>query len=340
MSPFGDIERRRNRAKSSYTDIKKHYVRVNGWLPVFHQYSETRGNALSYLTLCAKYAIDIRYFRHKGFLPYDRENGTYPTVTFIERDKQDYATIAEGLGRARLGIRGDLEDILVNPQRNADNAEKLRQSFPYDIINLDFTGEVVREDDPPYSQTIQAIERIIDLQIASDCPRWHMFLTFRACPQTANHEADDELQAIIEGNLQVAAAQAAYGGRPAPRALIVEQYKEFLRLGVTKFLASSASQRGYACSLASSYDYPRNPVGGEPRYHIIKLIVEFEAIRAARNLPNPERTRAAYQNSVEQIFRSQTVDVYAHLGNARARRALEADLQPVLDELRTQNIID
>jgi hypothetical protein len=260
-------------------------------------------------------------------------------VTFIERDKQDYAVIAEGLGRTRLGIRGDLEDILVNPARNADNAEKLRQSFPYDIINLDFTGEVVRADDPPYSQTIQAIEKIIDLQIAANCERWHMFLTFRACPQTSNHEADDELRTIIEGNLQNAGAQAAYGGRPVPRELIGGQYEEFLRIGVTKFLASSASHRGYACTLAGSYNYPRNPVG-DPPYHIVKLIVAFEAIRGARNLLNPNRARASYEVSVQQIFRSEAVDVHAELANAPARQALEDDLQPVLDELRHQNIID
>ncbi len=340
MPEFDDIERRRKKTKSSYTDIKKHYVRMDGWLPVFRRYSELRGKALRYLTLCAKYAIDVRYFRQKGVLPYDEKQKIYPTLTFIEKDAQDYAIIAESLGTTKLGIRGDLEDILVNPARNTENARKLTLSFPYDIINLDFTGEVVREDDPPYSQTIRAIERIIDLQNGANCPAWHMFLTFRACQQTSNHEADGELRTIIQDNLQNAAALAAYGVRLQPGQLIGQQYEEFLRIGITKFLASGSCNRGYACALESSYIYPRNPGRGDPRYYIVKLIVEFRAIRGARNLLNPLRARAAYENSVPQIFGSRPINVNAQINRPATRQALINDLRPVLEELERQQIVD
>jgi hypothetical protein len=339
MGSFKDIERRRKGAKSSYRDPKKHYVRLNGWLPVFEEYFKLRNGQPHYLTLCAKDAIDVRYFRQKGLLPYDSEQKAYPTVAFIEKDAQDYASIAEGLGTTKLAIRGDLEEILIRPEDNLENSERLRGSFPYDVVNLDFTGQVVREDDPPYSQTIRAIERIIEFQAAAGCTKWHMFLTFRACPQTSNHEADDELRTIIEGNLQNADAQAAYGTRLRPDQLVHEQYEEFLRVGITKFLAFSSPSRGYACTLASSYSYPRNPDVG-PRYHIIKLIVEFEAIRSVRNLPNPHQVRTAYEKSVQQIFRSHVVDVSTKLDNAEVRRALTDDLQPVLDELEQQKIIE
>jgi hypothetical protein len=339
MSSFEEIERRRKRAKSTYKDVKKHYVREAGWLPVFRRCARERHGEVRYLTLCGKDAIDVRYFRSKGVLPFDEGQRIYRTVTFIEKDAQDYAIIAETLGTTRLGIKGDLEEILVNPEENADNSRKLRDSFPYDIINLDFTGEVVREDDPPYSQTIRAIERIIEFQNAANSQVWHMFLTFRACPQTSNHEADDELRGMMEENLQNDQARAAYGVRPAPGELVRAQYAEFLRIGVAKFLASSASHRGYACTLEGSYTYPRNPPG-EPPYHIVKLIVEFTAIRAAANLPNARRAMAAYEGSVPQIFGSQPVDVYAQLATVAAQRRVQNDLQPVLDELQEQHIIE
>jgi hypothetical protein len=338
MSSFRDIERRRKGAKSSYRDAKKHYVRLNGWLPIFREYFKLRSGEPRYLTLCAKDAIDIRYFRHKGLLPYDSEQKAFPTVAFIERDPQDYASIAEGLGTTKLAIRGDLEEILVKPEENIENSALLRGSFPYDVINLDFTGQVVREDDPPYSQTIQAIEKIIELQNAADCERWHMFLTFQARPETANHEADDQLRDILEGNLRNPDSQAAYGTRLPPAELIREEYAEFLRVGVTKFLASSSSNRGYACRLTGSYSYPRNPEWGG-LYHILKLIVEFEAIRPATALPNPHRARAAYEDSVQQIFRSTVIDVSAAVRNAKVQQALADDFKPVLDELQQQNII-
>lgn len=340
MSSFEEIERRRKRAKSTYKDVKKHYVREAGWLPVFRRYARERHGEVRYLTLCGKDAIDVRYFRSKGVLPFDQGQRIYRTVTFIEKDAQDYAIIAETLGTTRLGIKGDLEEILVKPEENADNSQKLRDSFPYDIINLDFTGEVVREDDPPYSQTIRAIEKIIEFQNAANCEAWHMFLTFRACPETSNHGADDELRVIVEDNLRNDQARAAYGVRPAPGDLVRAQYAEFLRIGVTKFLASSASHRGYASTLEGSYTYPRSPVGGDPAYHIVKLIIGFAAIRGAANLPNARRAMAAYENSVPQIFGSQPVDVYAQLATVAAQRRVQNDLQPVLDELREQHIIE
>lgn len=339
MSPFGEIERRRKRTKSSYLDPKKHYVRLEGWLPIFRRYAQERQGAVRYLTLCAKGAIDIRYFRSKGLLRYDQAEKIYPTVAFVEKDAQDYAIIAETLGTVMLGIKGDLEEILVRPAQNPDTSEQLRRSFPYDVINLDFTGEVVRQDDPPYSQTIRAIEKVIELQRDADSGAWHMFLTFRACPQTSNHEADEELRVIMEDNLRDDRVRAAYGNRPQPGQLVGSQYEEFLRIGVAKFLASSASQRGYSCTLEGSYTYPRNPEG-EPAYCIVKLIMRFTSIRAAAELPNPRRATAAYEESIPQILASQPVDVYAQLASPAVQQRVRNDLQPVLDELRDQQIVD
>lgn len=340
MAAFEEIERRRRRAKSSYKDAKKHFVRVDGWLPVFRAYARQKARAVHYLTLCAKDAIDVRYFRIKGVLEYDDKQKAYPTVSFIERDPQDYAIIAESLGTTKLGIRGDLEEILVRPDENPNNSSKLRRSFPYDIINLDLTGEVVREGDPPYSQTIRAIEKIIELQHGANCQSWHMFLTFRACPETANHEADQELRHIIEANLENAQAREAYGNRPAPEDLLGAQYEEFLRIGIIKFLASSASHRGYACSLENSYVYSREPRDGGPHYHIVKLIVRFGVVRRAGHLPNPHNVMAVYQESVPAIFQSQPIDVVARLQANDIRQRVLEDLRPVLDELTAQRIVE
>lgn len=340
MAAFEEIEHRRRRAKSTYRDIKKHFVRSEGWLPIFRRYVQLRHGEVRYLTLCAKEAIDVRYFRMRGVLRYDRKQRLYPTVTFVERDAQDYATIAETLGKTRLGIKGDLESILVNPEQNAENSRKLRQSFPYDIINLDFTGEVVRADDPPYSQTIRAIERIVELQHESDCANWHMFLTFRACPETANHQADQELRQIIEGNLRNPQAEEAYGPRPLPAELVATQYEEFLRLGVMKFLAGCAPQRGYEFLPGHSYTYSRTPQDGGPEYHIVKIIAEFRSIRDAQNIPNQHRAHAAYENAVPRIFRSQPVDVPDRLADRATRNRIQQDLEPVLQELYALHIVE
>ena len=68
---FRQTEERRRRAKSSYRDLTKHYVRKIGWLPVLREHAKTRSEGPRYFTLCAKEAIDIRYFRQRGVLPFD-----------------------------------------------------------------------------------------------------------------------------------------------------------------------------------------------------------------------------------------------------------------------------
>ncbi|MCX5796790.1 MAG: hypothetical protein NTY77_14945 [Elusimicrobia bacterium] len=340
MTPFRDIESRRNRAKSSYTDPKKHYVRGHGWLPVFQKYAPMRKDGVKYLTLCAKLAIDIRYFRLKSLLPHDDQEKRYPTVAFIEQDAQDYAIIAESLGTTKLGIKGDLERILLEPATFPEDHKALIASFPYDIINLDFTGDVVPENDPPYNSTIRAIERIMQTQHDKGAGEWHMFLTFRACRSTANDDANGQLQRIIEGNMADEAAKAAYGGKPAPSALLANDYKEFLRIGLAKFLASSSGTRGYAFTLDGSYHYPRRPKGGGPNYYIITLVAGFRPIRATGHLNNPHEAQGAYKASVLQIFSSAAVDVYTSLGDKAELRRVIGDLAPVMQELKREKLVE
>jgi hypothetical protein len=337
MPPFRDTEARRRAVSRSYKDLTKHYVRVEGWLPVFERYARERRGLVRYLTLCAKAAIDVRYFRLKGVLAHDPEQNAYPSLTFVERDSQDFAAIAESLGTTRLGIRGDLEQVLLLPETCPDQFRALRETFPYDIINLDFQGQVVREHDPPYSSTIRAIERIIDLQHRAGARSWHMFLTFRACPQTSNGEANDELRGMMERNLEEPAARTAYGSRPEPGRMIEVQFYEFLRVGVAKFLASRAADLGYQMDLEHSYFYERPPRGGL-HYRIVKLIARFNTIRRARSLPNPHAMMAAYQASVPAIFRSEGIDVGARLQNPAEEERIRNELRPVLEELEREGI--
>lgn len=337
MDDFQSIEERRQRARSTYTDLKKHYVRITGWLPIFLRY-KTPNHHVRYLTLCAKLAIDIRYFRSKGLLFFDSQQRSYPFVTFIERDSQDYAFIAESLGRTKLPLKGDLEEILLKPAEHPKEYKALSDTFPYDIINLDFTGEVVRSADPPYNTTIRAIEKIVELQRQASCRRWHMFLTFRVRRETASGGADDELRRIIESNLVHAEARAAYGARPAPTDLLAEEYKEFLRIGVAKFLAGIATHQDFTFSLDDSYYYERTPPNGE-RYYILTLIAGFVALRPPNQLQDPQRAFVAYTRCVPQIFTSNAVDVVAKLRTAQERARIETDLRPVLDEVAELGVV-
>ena len=109
------------------------------------------------------------------------------------------------------------------------------------MVNLDFTGEVVRPKDPPYSNTLKAIEKLVELQSNYDLQRWHMFLTFRAAAATTSGPGAEQLCELLKSNLVDDEAKKAYGTRPSPTKMFKEQFSEVIRLGAAKVVAAKAA---------------------------------------------------------------------------------------------------
>ena len=334
MADFKKRQVERRRGRSDYLDPKKHYVRLNGWLPVFERYRKLTSNRVRYLTLCAKEAIDVRYFAQKGVLVRNEERNEYPFLTFVESDEEDYAIIAETLGRTMLGVHAKLEDVLLNDTH--DQHRDLLESFPYDIINLDFCGEIMPKKEHPYSETVRTIEAIVDAQKRADAIRpWNLFVTFRTHRVQHSEEANDQLREIIEANLADAAAVSAYTPRPAPGDLMQSNYPEFLRLGIAKYLARTAETHGYEMTLDSTWRYGRH----KGAYHIVKLVADFQPLTAPTALRNPAREREAYSRAVLRLFTSAARDVEEALQEAGAEAAIREDLTPVMDELEALAVV-
>jgi hypothetical protein len=333
MTEFEKVQEERRTGKQDYRDLKKHYVRVNGWLPIVSACFSTRG-AVRYLTLCAKEAIDVRYFAAKGVLERNAEKNEYPHLTFVESDEEDYAVIAETLGRCRLGVRARLEDVLLDSEH--DQHEAFLATFPYDVVNLDFCGEIMPRKEVPYSETVRCIEQIVRCQAEADpALEWHMFLTFRTHRVQHNEEANGQLKDILDGNLQNQAFQAPYGDRLPPDALMQADYPEFLRLGISKYLASCAQANRYRMSLRSSWVYGRH----KGAYHIVKLVARLQPLTRPGAIPNPVVTNRAYEQSVSEIFRSAADDVEAALADAAQRSTVQGELDPVLAEIEGLGVV-
>ena len=328
---FRETEERRRRARSSYRDLPKHYVRKIGWLPVLREHAAARAAGPRYFTLCAKEAIDVRYFRRCGVLPFDPQERSYPTVTFVEREAQDYAFIAETLGQTRLGLLGDLEAIVLHPANYPDEHKRLLSTFPHDVVNLDFTGEVVRQNDPPYSDTIKAIEKLVELQSNFDLRRWHMFLTFRAAAATTSRPGSEQLRTLLENNLANDEAKRAYGTRPSPTKMFEGQFSEVIRLGAAKVVAAKAAGCGFRMAIHRSYRYARNPRAA-PSYDIVKLILVFDRTRDTTDIPDPHVGAQVYRECVPGIFNSEAINVRGQL-RGQVRESVSNDLAPLLEEL-------
>jgi hypothetical protein len=329
---FEQTQKSRAKGRIDFRDLKKHYVRVKGWLPAFVTHSDATRGEVRYLTLCAKEAIDVRYFAQKGMLRRNLEANEYPLLTFVESNDEDYAIIAETLGRVRLAVHAPLEDALLD-QGHPSHAD-LKSSFPYHILNLDFCGAIIPQGDHPYGKTLRCIDKVIELQAASGAEEWHLFLTFRAQRTQTNEEANAQLREIIEGNLGREELRQAYAGRPAPPELLDRAYPEFLRISIAKYVAYSATNCGYAAEIESSWVYSRH----EGEYHIVKLVAALRRMRAATSLRNPQLEQATYESTVRAIFSSHATDVDAAVAGDSANE-IDQELKPVLEELQRFGVV-
>lgn len=334
MQPFDQTQKDRQKGRRDFRDPVKHYVRIHGWLPIFRRRSEATGT-VRYLTLCGKEAIDVRYFAQRGVLVRNAERNDYPTLTFIESNQEDYAIIAECLGRVRLGVHAKLEEVLLD--NGHASHDDLVASFPHDIINLDFCGDIVPNGDHPHSATIKCISRVVELQANSGSEEWHLFLTFRAQRTRTNDEANSQLQGNLLGNLERPELREAYGDRARPTDLVNSNYPEFLRVGIAKVLTHAARNRGYRLAVESSWVYGR-PSPDMPSYHIVKLVARFERLQAAQDLPNPHLEQETYLRSVRNLLESRAVDVDAQLNQA-AHERIKAELREIEAELGNLGVV-
>jgi hypothetical protein len=324
---FANTQTERRRGRSDFQDPKKHYVRMRGWLPAFQASSQATNGKVRYLTLCGKLALDIRYFAQKKLLKRNEEANWYPDVTFVESDDEDYAIIAESLGRVRLGIKGQLEEVLLDPTHVS--YDDLKSSFPYDIINLDFCGAIVPKHDHPYSATLRCIDRVVELQASSN-PRldWRLFLTFNASKGASHEDANAQLCDMIKENLKTEENRSAYGTRSKPENLLANEYPEFLRIGIAKFLAFIGRAHGYEMSIEQSFSYSRH----DGAYRIVKVVANLRNLRSGTDIPSPAKEQQAYDTAVKRLFSSAPVDVDAEL--ASCREEIERELELVRAELK------
>jgi hypothetical protein len=176
----------------------KHSVRYYGWLPASTRLRDQLGRErLRYFTLCAREALDVFMLELEGVLCRD-ENGRLPDVVVCERDAD---AAAEILALVRPPLKeailvGSLEEILTFEDtddtrgrsayenvrdwelrrrlRLKDLSERATQYFPFDIINFDPYGNLLR---PPAAcnRLYRAFCAVLELQRKTD--RFLLFVT-------------------------------------------------------------------------------------------------------------------------------------------------------------------
>jgi len=178
-----------------WADPKKHYKRMNYWLPPAKTLKSELGSSrvFRYFTLCSRSMIDVFMLAREGVLNYDPIRGTVIHVRFCESDSEQFPEIGELIGIENAGFFGELEELVLfqdNPYTAQyqtlesinealedeglaiDKRQKLQTkrthlyveaSFPYDFINLDFCGYYYPKP-PDILKINRTVEKFLDWQ--------------------------------------------------------------------------------------------------------------------------------------------------------------------------------
>jgi hypothetical protein len=296
----------------------KQYVREYGWLEAAKKRKITlKKRELRYFTLCSLEAIDIKTLYREGLL--NREPTGYPSTFFCEWDKELTEEIARVVGTNYFS--GAFEDFIdrlySNHDRLKDNLKELKL-FPFDIYNLDFRGSCIPDDQPPYSNTLEALTRLVDLQHKEE-QNFDIFLTFRAEEGKDNKEAINQLVKLLKDNCKQYpdAKKTLIANYSSIEALRSTHYELFIAIAVPKFLSGIAKDYRYRLTISPSFKYKRKHPGAGI-YHITSIILSLEYIHEKRSgklsrLDDPpmanEIHNKHYRNSVLEIFNHEIIDV-------------------------------
>ncbi|MCX5818572.1 MAG: hypothetical protein NT047_01445 [Deltaproteobacteria bacterium] len=312
-------EDRKEIIRRMYRAPIKQYVREYGWLEASRKRKITlnANRELRYFTLCSLEAIDIKTLYKAGIL--SREASGYPSTFFCEWDRELTEEIARVVGSNYWS--GAFEDFISKLYSNDDRLrDKLKEQklFPFDIYNLDFTGSCIPGDQPPYSKTLEALTRLVDLQHKEE-QNFDIFLTFRAKEDRDNKEAVRQLVDLLNDNCNKypKAKKILDGNYSSIDTLRSTHYELFIAIAIPKFLAGIAKDYRYKLTTSSSYKYKRRNKDTGP-YYITSMILSLEYIRDRRSgkiskLSDPpivdEIQNIYYPNSIMEIFDHDVIDV-------------------------------
>jgi len=346
-------------------DRVKHYVRLHGWCPACkHRARAVRAvrarNAepLRYFTLCAAAAVDVFMLDRLDILP--RDNATNRLrVYWCESNGREYADIEDQVGG--IGFLGKLEDILLfeddDDTRNytlddepplevrrklilKDRNSRLREAFPFDILNLDFCGQFFPPHSPVSSPMLRSIDRIMEWQAQAGtvtCPAFTLLLT-TCVRRDGNPEAMDELTERLRGNLEESGAfKESYSrsfGDLDPRSLRSDSLPTFFALSFPKAIASSALERDWCAVHEDTFLYERRPNQPRKSYWMLSWIAHFERLDKPASRIGRSRFQdqsAQYERAITAIIEKGYVNVREELRTRSVEERTSADLDAVID---------
>lgn len=279
---------------SDFSGLIKHTARSLLWLPEAQLLKTERNRPLKYFTLPGRWAWDVFFFEKNGIIKKDGRG--FPDIRFCDNNLKSYSDAKRLLGNT-IGKRENFEKLVLK------NAQEFWDGFPYDIYNLDFCGTCFPDDQPPFSETFQAVERIIQEHVSKNHFPFIIFLTMKAMESQTNAEAKRQLKENIETNKRDANfTQQINNLIPNTDTFATNNFVDFIIISIPKIICHLAENQ---CDLEikARAKYARhNDRDGD--FYIAKFILKFTRRHHQRTLGVRNEN---YINNVLDIMRLDNV---------------------------------
>ncbi len=257
-----------------FSGLIKHTARVSLWLPEAQLLKAERNRFLKYFTLPGKWAFDIFFFEIKEIIKKDRRG--FPGVRFCDNNSKSYSEAKKLLG-STIGKKENFEKLVL------EDAQEFWEGFPYDIYNLDFSGTCFPNDQPPFSETFKAIDKIILEHFSKNYFPFIIFLTIKAMESETSPEAKRELKENIDINRRNANFKQQINSLiPDTDTFVTNNFVDFIIISIPKVICYFVKNQ---CDLEirDRAKYAR-PNDRNVDYYITKFVFKFTRRHHRRTL--------------------------------------------------------
>ena len=348
------------------SDVVKHYVRRNAWLPAARAQARAAritGREPKYLTFCAAQAIDVFLFLKEGVLKRDPKTDVVLNTYFCEKDETDFNEISRLIGAHERGFFGDFQDLILfeddENTRGLDyddismrydanvrkrlsikkRHEHLKSAFPFDVANLDVYGTFFPPLTGVLSPMLRSVRTFLDWQTDAAVKdekfdSFSIFLTSHVEDGKVSSAAQEQMIEMIEKNSATfsgfsQALNERFGTDDAATIANAE-FNAFYCIALPKVVVSEAFNRGWSVTtdFAGQYRRMRNypNTADGTSYAMLAWVGRFDRLQ-------PEQLElglAGVESNLE----------YAHVINELTRTTLDIDKALCTDLRDTTSDLD
>ena len=148
-------------------------------------------------TLTSIKTYDIILFKETGLIE-TTETGYSENIAFCEKDSERFTMIFNALPGARAHL-GTFEDFVG--AGSIDSTNHAKEWFPFDVINLDFSGPMFKHRGRNTSKVMDAIKKVFMIQ-SFYRQSFSLFLSVPAIRKADDDVGKNQLRKCLDENLK------------------------------------------------------------------------------------------------------------------------------------------